>query len=119
MTGSDVTRIGSLLDLPDESVRCLAMGHQWSDPPITDAPGWGMAAWELRLTCPCGRWRKDVVSADTMELIYRDYGGGVLLALGATVDRLEARAEWFRRKRAAALGVESLAKKRQRKAAAT
>lgn len=114
---SEQRRVASLELLPDESLLCMWRGHQWSDPPVIDAPGWGGLASQIDLQCPCGRWRKDVIEDASDELKARDYGGGVLLLAGAEVRRWEARAEWMRRTRARQTGVTTVAEKRRRAAA--
>ena len=109
MSSDDVTRVRSVVDLPDDALQCQAIGHRWDPGPLIDAPGWGGTAWAVRLTCGCGRWRTDIVGPDTLELFSRSYGGGVLVAEGADRDRASARAEWGRRARARAAGLVTLA----------
>ena len=109
--------VASIVLLPDESLRCAALGNHAfpDDPPLIDAPAWGAGAVKASLVCPCGRIREDVWAAEGEgDLLYRDYSGGFGVAAGAQVhDRSEYRAEWFRRLRAKRAGVVTLDEKRR------
>lgn len=108
MSGSDATvrRVDTIFDLPDESIRCLALsrhvGFGVDDPTMRPQDGWGRrSAMEVRYACDCGRWRRETVDVDTGEILTRapDYGGGVLLTNRVTPTRAEARQEYLRRVR--------------------
>lgn len=72
-----VKRVASLFELSDVALHCATTGHRWDDPPVVDVNGWGdVDTVEMRYTCECTRWRRDVLSAATGELLTRDYGGG-------------------------------------------
>lgn len=95
-----VERFGSVLDIGDAYLRCLAFGHHWDPGPVVERPGYGGVVWTVRAQCDCGRIRIDVLSPTTAELHGRDYSGGCGFLPGADVTRQEARAEWARRARA-------------------
>lgn len=104
MNTGDVQRVASIWDLPDLSLRCAALGRHVDfgadDPVLRDAPGWGpRRAVEVRYSCGCGRWKREVVDADTGETLTRaaEYGGGVLLWSGISPTRAEARAVYLGR----------------------
>lgn len=93
-----VTRVDSLEDLPDEALRCAAHGHQWSDPPASPMRGWAnVDAWELQFSCPCGRWKREVVDGGTGTKLVYAYGGGTMPYVRQ--ERHTARQVWLARKR--------------------
>jgi hypothetical protein len=100
-----VRRWTSTAEIPDEALRCLCWGHEWSPGPATERPGYGGAVVEVRLSCPCGRLRVDVFDPRSFALLTRHYTGGAGPAPGAAMDRADARAEWTRRTRRRAMRV--------------
>lgn len=102
-----VKRVKSIMELPDAALLCAAFGHSWDrDMVAVSAPDFGRAAAKIELRCNCGRIRNDVFNVDTMEIMYREYDGGVLMEPGAWEPRHVARGEWFRRIRSAQLRAE-------------
>ena len=102
-----VTRVTSIMDLPDVSIRCAAAGRHvgffHDDPPVIECGGWGsVRSAEVTYRCDCGRWRRDVVDLDDGEVLTVAYGGGTLIAAGSSPGRREARAEYLRRVQARA-----------------
>lgn len=107
--GEPNKRVGSIADLPMESLRCAAAGRHvgfWlNDPTMKKVGGWGpLNSWEVTWQCDCERWKTEVVDRDTGEKLTRtpNYGGGVLLEIpedGHTggVNHREALAEWLHR----------------------
>lgn len=83
-------------DLPYASLRCLAYGHRWSDPPARDA---GRGRVEVVAECDCGRWRRDVIEMATGDVADREYGGGVMVWAGMQPTRQEARVMLIRARR--------------------
>jgi hypothetical protein len=111
MGQGDVRRVTSVFDLPDASLRCAALGRHVGfgaeDPRVRDVTGWpGHRAAEVHYTCDCGRWKRETIDQDTGETLTRgaEYGGGVLLWLGSSPSRDEARAVYLARVRARADG---------------
>jgi hypothetical protein len=98
------TRVSRIEDLPDESVRSYAFGHQWQDELPRDAVGWGKGvdAQEFRFTCSCGRWKREVLDANDGDKLVQDYGGGTMLFPGSDFPKHLAKIEWLRRVRAKA-----------------
>lgn len=113
----DVQRVKSVYDLPLLSLRCAALGRHvgfgQDDPRIKDVTGWGqfVKAVEVRYSCDCGRWRKDVIDAETGERLAKasEYGGGVLLWSGGSPDQHLAKVIYIAkvRERAAATAAEA------------
>lgn len=102
------TRVSRIDDLPDESVRSYAFGHQWVDELPRDVAGWGegVDAQEFRFTCSCGRWKREVLDAHDGDRLVQDYGGGTMLFPGSDFPKHLAKIEWLRRVRAKAKAAE-------------
>lgn len=98
---SGTTRVSKIEDLPDESVRSYAFGHQWQDEYPRGAEGWGegIDAQEFRFTCPCGRWKREVLDANDGDKLVQSYGGGTMLFAGSDFPKHLAKIEWLRRVR--------------------
>lgn len=104
MTARGPVRRIDTKDLPPESWRCFRRGHAWSDPDSRPVTGWGpnVDAEEEVSDClrGCGRWRREVVDADTGELLtHAAYDGGVYPWAGGMPTRREARAHEIRERR--------------------
>jgi hypothetical protein len=108
-----VERHSSILDAPDEVIRCWAWGHRWDPGPVTERQDYGTIVWFVVARCDCGRHRSETLSPKTANLLTRDYGGGHGLMARVPVERTEARAEWARRARARAAGVTDVGSKRR------
>lgn len=98
-------RVRDVHELPDESLLCAAMGRHTgfgedASTEVREVDGWGhRQAVEVKYRCNCGRWKREVIDGDSGETLSRspEYGGGVLLWLGSSPSRAEAKAEWLRR----------------------
>jgi hypothetical protein len=98
-------RVDTIHDLPDESLRCAALGRHVGfgaeDPQIAASPGWGprVNAVQVKYTCDCGRWKTQDIDLDTGELLSRSvqYGGGVLLWGGGHPSKADAVAVYLAR----------------------
>ena len=97
---SGVTRWGSIHDVPDAYLFCLAWNHAWDVGAVVERPGWGGNVWEAVGSCSCGRKRRDVIDPLTGALHSRPYTGGHGFLAKTRPDKKVARLEFFRRKRA-------------------
>lgn len=103
------TRRVNTEDLPQPQWDCAETMHPWVMVWSRAATGWGanVDAEERMWECGrdgCTRWRREVIDADTGELLTnRDYGGGVMVWSGFHPTKAEARKHniWARRQRLA------------------
>lgn len=95
-----VIRYGSIHDVPDAYLFCLAWNHAWDVGEVVERLGWGQKVWEALGSCGCDRKRKDVIDPATGELHSRQYTGGHGFLAKVRPEKKVARLEYFRRKRA-------------------
>jgi hypothetical protein len=115
-----VQRVGTVEGLPTPSVRCYARGlrHPWGESGYRRVTGWGpIDAREAVLTCTCcDRRKREVVDADSGEVLTADYTGGVWLAPGCSFPAAAARVELIRRLSEESAGATPVRARRRRKA---